>query len=1060
MAGGKLDLWQAGSLAKSINVNQPDFQSDVQLTDATVNATSGIVEGIGPRYGFAPIPGQMDQETVVSGQLPGIMRAELGLPLTGASGTWERVGIFGIYPIRMGGPTTSLGTINTYYVALIAYTTTVEAGIFLDTLFLGTTPTTAIQAQEALISAGLFSTGAQFKAVYTAGLDSLYLIGSTQQSILNFAQLTAGTTFVSSTSFSISGSEIPMQWVAGKVNISQGGATTAPSLSLAYLDLNAQAVSGGVPPSFNYGNFPLSPRNASVFALDLHYNQNIDYTVSFTASTNIFKPLYFDNPLNFFTQIDLSAITATKTTSGTNYAGTEFALFNDNLLTCNSSYQGILAASGKAQMFVFQDWYNSGGGNIPQYVDLSNIPSSPPDFFYSEDGAVVPCCFAFWPAFVRGTPMNTSEGVTLGAANTGLLQANTVYEFTYSVYDKRLNFETNVGSPVKIQTGTNDQIAMQLFVAGVTSGTETAANFGFTSNVSVLPWPGTSTTLKNTSNINHVNFMQYRFYYRQEGMEVWLPAFQVDAAQYWFYPHWVPMFACTGAIGGTPGGETGGFQDYSTLPQGNWTCTLFYKNRAFWLSDKQLIFSLLNNPFAYPGRNSVACPSGTFKGAIVQAYYGQANQNARIVIFSTDGTYVGVFTGQQQVVSLTLDTGSATLPPTVAQFPLDGSDFVVNAWTSVTAFSYRSAVVAEGLLYFWGPQGIFLDDGVNPIQRISIPLEPQIFGLYDASQTDSIHCEYNDTTKEIWWFYPPANGATMSSGICFNKLKGTWLYGSFDGQVDSVQSIHVDDAELTSGTRLIAFSRENSTTTIQRAYYFDQNNLAGDIYPGDELMVKAISIPTAGQRRLTLAAGHSTGTIAAGDLIALQQCPEYATTLATPSDFVAEVSAVGSGTIDIILPTGATLDASATIASNASYFPIWHAAGTKGVITGPGINGFTWNIDTKFWIPGGMNYWAFWLWTHMVFKLYDLLPGPDPVLNFNYQTPISQGVIDSIITLIDNSAGNFQIMRGLARGNQNGEGQGIKYTWSGIQLAGSWVLQFLEAYSQAKDGNQLQLFQG
>lgn len=713
---------------------------------------------------------------------------------------------------------------------------------------------------------------------------------------------------------------------------------------------------------------------------------------------------------------------------------------NDPALTMNSSYQGMLVATGgKPICMLYQDYYRSTGGQMQQYVDLTTLP--------------VPL---FSPNFSMG----------LGGANTGILNANTTYSFGVSIYDKRLNFETNVQNITTFSTSTNDQVCATLANFG-TVATIAHGVLSATFQQMLLPNLG-NTTADIATYPAHLNYLEYRFYYMQAGIGTWLPALFIDAAQFWFYPYGddaAGLQMCTGAIGGSPGGMPGGFNDYSTLPQDNYTCTLMYKNRAFWFSDKAMIFSLINNVFAYPGRNSAACPEGSFKGALVQAYYGQAEQNARIVVFGTTGTYVGVFTGNPQLVPVQVSAGTPGYGPTIGQYPLDGSDFVLNAWTSVTAFSYRSAVVAEGLLYFWGPNGIFLDDGVDPIQRVSIPLEPDIFNFYDPSQTDAIFANYNDTTKEITWYFAPQGGDSTypTHGFVYQTYKKTWLYVKFTGQIDAASTVAIDTDLPVSGTRQVIFARQAPITTVQRAYFCDQNNLAGDMRPTTEFMVKAISTPSAGLRRLTLAGGYnatSFGQINVGDLFALQQCAAYTNgALSSPSDFIATIAAINhsGGTVDLLLPTGATLDASATIAANNQFFPIWHATPTA-----PGLNGIPYVLDTKFWIPGGMTYWAYWLYLHMVFELYDLIPGPAPAISLTYQTPISNGTTQTdTLTLTNNSLNNCQIFHSMKPGpSSNFEGQGMKLTFSGVQLANFWVLQFIEAYAQLKDGLQLKLFEG
>lgn len=1072
--GVPLTPFKAGSLAKGVNENTPDFSEDIQLTDSTANMTSGIIEGIGPRYGFAPIPGHMDQETVAAGQFPGLMRYELGQNLT-TSTNWLRVGMYALYPISLRGTAAAIGSTDTYYAYIISYTSSIYSGTYYG-IALGSTNSTSTVVQSPLIYSGLEFAGldiAQELSVLAGTFANVQ--GDLGQEKLTYLATGSATTpaqvyaarisamkalmtevatpspFVCSSPVSITGPNVQNNWLLGGV-ITKPTATTSPGLNLskAVAAVGGGAFAGffcGYPSTINTGTVQGTNRTVIIYSLINFAAAKIDYDAPYVPA--LYAPTYLENG----STVGVTVQTVSHTGAGTSYTSVDCALVNDPFMTISASFQGFLIAAQKPMIAILQDWYRGNAGSMVQYVDPTSLGTVPGPFD------------AGWSTGLTATTL------------TGALRATTQYEFTYSVYDKRLNHESNVSpSTYKFTTGATDFVAMILYDNTTTGGGGTGIDSIAAAQITGAGEGPLNIPIFSSSGgfgagsapPLHLNYLEYRFYYRQIGSQEWLPALFIDAAKYWTYPYFGAtgtgantgqLLACQSAIASTPGGQPGDFNDYSPLPQDVYDCAVMFKNRAFWLSKSALVFSLTNNIFAYPGRNSASCPIGSFKGALVQAYYGQASQTARLVVFSTKGTYIGQFSGQPLEQSFVLDATSG-----MVSYPIDGSDFALNAWTSVTAFSYRSAVVAEGLLFFWGPQGIFLDDGVNPIQRISIPLEPQLFNAYDASQTDAIHCEYNDTTKEIWWFYAPAGGDANypTHGICYNKLKKTFLLGQFAGQIDAVQTLHVDNGIPTAGSRLMAFSRQSPSTTVQRAYWFDQNNLAADIYPGGELMVKSLTTPSTGVRRLTLAAGHSTGTIAAGDLIALQQCAEYTNgALASPSDFIAQVAAVGSGTIDITLPPGATLDASATIASNAQYFPIWHAGGTNGVITSNGINGFPYVWDTKFWIPGGMSYWGWFQFVHLVYKLYALLPIAKPLTqSLAYQTPISGSVPADIITLLNNSAGNFQIMHPLVPGDQSMEGQGIKYTISGIQLAGSWVLQFLESYSQFKDGLQIKLFEG
>ena len=1058
----KLTQFVAGSMTKSINIHSPDLGPNLEFSPDTINVSQGITEGTGPRNGMAPIPGQSDSEAVGVGAYPGLMASESNW------GIYGRVKVYGIYPFVLGGcdSAAALNTKNTYYAFLVSYT---DSGApdptaqYLDVCFLAT-QASARALQSPNIYDGLSPNGSALaslnpgafpdEGIFFEGLGPNYSLTNLQ--ILRTAEQTLKQNYVSSTSFSVNNSAVAAPWLVGG-NIYLSSATLAAGLNLvAVTTLFGSGYQDNVYPGITsdivYGNFTQSKRVAMVYGLNSTAGSSIDWRVSFAASTTQFVPSY-SMAQNNGANINLNGITAAQTAGGTGYSSIILSVYNDPDMQINASYQGILVAGLKAYCFLVQDWLRSRNGTLPQYVDLVNLPYQPLSVasVYQENGATKNGPFGYFPSFVPGTPLSATGSVALLGAGTGILRATTVYELGYAVYNKRWNYESNVSDPVRFQTGAPDFVALQLWDSAVIGGSTTQAEYnahGITQYL--IPFPG-----DRAAKGQCINHLEYRIYYRQLGAQEWLPALFIDAVNWWFFPHHTKLAACTGGIGGLPGGRAGGFSDYSTLSADQYTCVVMYKNRAFWFSDKAVSFSLQNNIFAYPASNTAAVPTGAIKGALVQAYYGQADQDARLVIFTTAGTYVGKFSGNPQVVPVQVSSS------TVASFPLDGSDFEINAWTSISAYSYRSAVVAEGILYMWGPSGIFRDDGVTYINRISMPLEPDIFNFCDPALTDSICTLYNDTSKEIYWFYPPkvADGYATHA-IVFNTVRQSWLFAKFNGSIDHAQQIVIKSGVATAGTRGVVYTRKNAAASVQRAAYFDQNNRACDIFPTGELMVKSFTTPQAGQRAFTLAAGYDAtnfGTIVAGDLIAVSQAAAYASSLATPTDFIGVVVSAAAGVITVALPSGVTFDASATFSSNALFMPIWHFKTSSN-----GINGFPYKIDSYYWCPGGMSYWAYWLHAHMMFKLTQILPAATPLtFNFAYRTPVSdQGEIGQDIPFSNNSDTNFQVLHPLQVGNQNLEGQGLKFTISGIQGAGGWMIQYLEAYTQYLDGMQLKLFEG
>lgn len=1044
-------VFPAGSMAKGIEVRTINFGPEVAFDFETYNVTHGILVGTGPRYGFATIPGQADSEAVTGTRLPGLVGSEGNA----AQGLDNRLKILGL--VAMNTPSSTLGTSIVSYYAVV---TVSESGSeYIDILPCSTYLAGAVNRE--LPSANLYDGFGVSTVARTSPYESsvwyeaLIAQASTRAVTKNaYTLYTSGKYYASVATYSSSGSNVPMQWVFGAA-LATGDATHAPNAGYQYDDGlldnptgSSFGISGGIPSEYQLGNFTTAQRSLTVFALTVKGDLNIQYSATFVPTTSILVANQYEGSTAVGTSVSnlvMTAVTATKNTAGTTYSATKGVLVNDSDCVTSNSYQAILVAAEKPYAKLVQDPYRTFFGAPTQWVDLTQNSWQPPavNATYVESGFVKKSSFMFWPDFVRGTAMVTQFcgasgfGPGLGPASSGVLRKNTVYEFTYSIYNKRLNTESNVGSPVKFQTGANDFVALQLFVNG-TQKTQ-FASWNATPEVTLPFAYGQFSTNGYTSTFNLLNFQEYRFYYRQEGTYEWLPALFIDAARWWFSPE-SPVYACAGPIASLPGGQPGGFSDYSPLPAEKYIDVKTYKDRAFWCSSKSIYFSIRNNLFAYPARNSISIPTGRFLGMIVHNYPGQAQQSSRLVIFGSDTIYVARFTGlpQQTQVQVSADTS--------ATFNLDGTDLVIDPWTSVTAFSYRSAVVADGILYYWGPQGIYRDDGVQTPTKISgDDLEPDIFDVYDPNRTDETHAFYDEHTKDITWFYVPrTTGGSATHALVYNTTSGEFLRNKYFARIDWVSNLNITSNIGTAGKRGVAGARASS---IQRAYFYDLNNRAGDIYPTVDFVVKQISTPSTGLRRLTLATGYTAAAfnqIIVGDVIALDNVVKY--TGVTTSDIVATVAALGAGTIDITLPTGATL-ANATLTFD-QYFPIW-----QKTAAGAGLNGISWQIKTFYWAPVGMNAYWYWLYTYFLVNVVKWKTDLGLSVDFAYRNATSPTSASDTLPLFaageePNSDENAQIYKRMTIGADHAEGQAILYTLSGVHIGHEWTLQYMEAHNR------------
>jgi hypothetical protein len=489
---------------------------------------------------------------------------------------------------------------------------------------------------------------------------------------------------------------------------------------------------------------------------------------------------------------------------------------------------------------------------------------------YMQNGNEKATGWSFFPDFDGTTPL-TSEAsssydgkihIRLGATNSGLLRSNLIYELGYSIYDASINHECNVCIAGRVLTGSDDYVAFSIFRNEKVGGIFTQ-RIGYDLDVPVQKVP-----------IEKVNYLQYRFYYRGLGSTEWLPAGVVWAADYLFNGTNQVLWCAQGAIGMSIGGIPGGFNDFSALPRDNWTDVAVFQNRFFWMSEKQAIFSLPNNCLAYPLRNSISLPAGGFRGITVHVFYGQSEQQGRVVLWSSEAQYEGRFTGNISLYPVTVS------PDYTANFPLDGSDFIVQFRSKFTAFSSRAAVVAEGALFYWGEAGIFADGGVEPPRKISQDIEPWLDSVFDSGQISKIHCVYNESPKEIIWFYPPrVSIGFLTEALVFNAEKNSFQRIGFGTEIDWSSNLNITQEfarkRLMCGKR-ITLGHTHSFYP-QRIVFCDLENKCGDLRHGREFLVKEIQSISTGSR-LILASGFdipSFADIPIGEQFLINQAFNY-----------------------------------------------------------------------------------------------------------------------------------------------------------------------------------------
>jgi hypothetical protein len=1079
----------AGVTENGIDVFNPDFNPRLVLAATSYNMMTGINRGTGPRYGISPIPGHSSKDvTTANGR--GIRSAELS---TGSATDVfnNRYKFLGVFPVSFSSyddidvkGNIFLWLIADYVSSKYVLTSTPNctftdggagANTYKHSFDIGYGFYNPIWNQPLGNGAVFTNQEAGYLSPivrrYAGSNPSNQTVDSFVKSVL---ELDSSVYYVSAAVISVSGKSWPQKWLIG-AKVANGDSTNTATANMIFLN-SSRNFTCGLNPGWNLGNYKKSIRNLLFYNLDalqlIRTYSYESYQVSNSTYVSTFNQDY--STANY-------SLSSASTAQQASLAGRAFVaadidnvLMKDEELTCDSSYTIQLVAAKKPLAYIVQPHERDYSGRVVQAVSLTDRQHAPDirttyeeaggGTYYTEDGIRTNTCWDNWPLFlsnyylVKDSDLANTTGnihVTLGDAGSGVLRANTIYEFTFSIFDKQLGIETNVGKPAKIRTQSDDFVAITMlrdyYSGGVYQQVCPASTLSPFNLNHWFKYDGTNYYYNNI-----VNMLEIRIYYRPLGSYEWLPALFMDMAEYLFNPDYRKKWACTGDIAALPGGQPGGFIDYSYLPDDQYDCVVNFRNRAFWLSEKNLVFSLANNPFAYPLRNSAPAPTGGYRGAIVHTYRGQSDQESRLIVFGQKETYIGKFTGvyTQQPVRVSSDT--------VATYDVDGSDFRIEPWTSITAFSHRAAVVADGDLYFWGPQGVYKDNGVGNPVKISDGMEPDIFSLYDQSLTAEIHCIYDEKTKHIIWFYPPAEANTITYSLTYEIATGQFFIDRFKCKIDWAQRVSTNNSSVTSKTnslRTIIGSRKSSSETIQRGFFFDQINRSGDWSPERELLAKSVaSGSTSLERVLDFDSGLDAtnfATIAVGDKIAIQQFKAY-TGQATGDDLIATVSAINTGanTLTIKLPENATLP-TYTAGSEKAYFPIWHAAAS-----GDGLNGIPWVWETKYWMPEGINYQGLWLYLYLFIKYTTWKKRPANTFSVGYRTPTSGSMISDTITMLDNSDGNFQLFHMLRNVLTTNQGQAIKFKLSGTHIGEEWMLQYLEAHALEQGGNILKQFEG
>jgi len=1048
--------FEADTLLEGFDPYDIDLNPKFHFSDDIYNVSSARGMGIGPRYGMAPIPNH--SHTNLDGFFGGLMASE------GATANYpNREKVWGIIQLSLG-TYSDITDIKKHFVWVCqssqSTVDTFDYAIGMDT-------------------------SSQFKADIAGylKLEPVVVVNRirTRYRLLrpapdDFRTVNGDRLHCASAVFQHQGVNLSKAWWAGEVDSSYPDTATRFGLP----QFGAASIGSfafGHPPQYNLGKWKEGERQITAYSIggtgltDTNYDMFARWSQSVTVDSTSYVAT-----LNSADGTSLKATwpTATKYGRDDGTAGTvgtsKVTVMYDPDIQVSAQYQILMSAPGKAMAAIIHEhergtdkqlfkWFDL-TAPIPSLKVLDTVGQGTGGSSYQEQSRITKTSWELWASTTYGGTTvdlatleagNLRDGnnhVALGTSGSGLLRGNRIYEVGLAIYDYTLDYETNVGVPARVYTGQDDNVCLYLFLQATASGGtpnpgvnefKQKAGRGYTS----IPFPTTDTEL-----LRRMNYLQFRVYYREFGTFEWLPGGKIDMTQLFYDPDLIDFAIARAPIAGVPGGQPGGFIDNSSLPPDQWDNVVVFNQRTFWISKRQMSFSLRNNPLAYPARNSVSCPKGEFRGFRVHLFKGQAEQTGRLVIFGSEETYYAEFTGNPIMQPVRVS------PDTVGSYPLDGSDLEIRLRSTITAFSSRSSVVADGLLYFWGPQGIFVDNGVDLPQRISANLEPDLYEWYDPNDTENIHAQYNQNTKEVLFFFTPSTskGSEPTHCLVFNRY-GKWHYWKFGCKIDWTQHITIDNQDVdrsTSAHRLIAGVRD-SGSVISRAVYFDQLCDSGDFCPDDEIMIDSITSAGLPTYRFSLAPGYSTTAFAAltvGDVVSIPSMSAYSEE-SNAIDGLWEVTNKGADYFDATDPTGASSWAGASLTRD-KYFPVYF----------PRTHGISWNLESNQWCPAGLrNFWK-WYMFHLEFMVDLLTSTSDQTITVEYRTNVSDTYGSRTLTVSDNSNGYYQTLSQTVPTNLRHFGQAFQLRISGSHLGGMLLLQYVAVEGEPQPVTETQIFEG
>lgn len=200
----------------------------------------------------------------------------------------------------------------------------------------------------------------------------------------------------------------------------------------------------------------------------------------------------------------------------------------------------------------------------------------------------------------------------------------------------------------------------------------------------------------------------------------------------------------------------------------------------------------------YAGSDNASVSATIYSKSPSRAYYSKAYfpesykalARARDILLGTGDRLVGGvdyagdawFFGQRSMCRLVF-----------TEDPADGEVVPVPGYHGL--WNQACLVSAEGMLFGWGPNGLWRVSGGRP-QWMSRPIETTLAGLVDLTQMDLAHGQYNPADKVVRWHFVGSGDSACKYALSYDLAGQRWTIDRYRQGIDAGVTYADDNARL------------------------------------------------------------------------------------------------------------------------------------------------------------------------------------------------------------------------------------------------------------------------